>query len=114
MFPQLDYGAAIAKGKNVGSGGTPSPGQKTGGAGSAYFTASWEVEDILSGYSLRADGYACKTASFSKFVNALGHLGLEGLLADEPSPAKVKALRTAHQEFSGEEPSEPIHLGMND
>ena len=77
-------------------------------------TASWEVEDILSGYSLRADGYACKTASFSKFVNALGHLGLEGLLAEEPSPAKVKALRKAHQEFSGEEPSEPIHLGMND
>ncbi|PYL00595.1 MAG: two-component system response regulator [Verrucomicrobia bacterium] len=77
-------------------------------------TASWEVEDILSGFSLRADGYVCKTASFDKFVNALGHLGLGGLLADEPSPAKVKALRKAHLESSGEETSEPIHLGLND
>ena len=75
-------------------------------------TASWEVEDILSGYSLRADGYVCKSVSFEKFVNALGHLGLEGLLADEPSPAKVRALKKAQQEVGGEEA--PIHLQLND
>jgi len=66
-------------------------------------TASWEVEDILSGYSLRADGYVCKSVSFEKFVNALGHLGLEGLLADEPSPARVRALKKAQQEVGSEE-----------
>jgi len=75
-------------------------------------TASWEVEDILSGYSLRADGYVCKSVSFEKFVNALGHLGLEGLLADEPSPAKVRALKKAQQEVGGEEA--PIPLQLND
>ena len=75
-------------------------------------TASWEVEDILSGYSLRADGYVCKSVNFEKFVNALGHLGLEGLLADEPSPARVRALKKAQQE-TGEEEA-PIHLQLND
>ena len=75
-------------------------------------TASWEVEDILSGYSLRADGYVCKSVSFEKFVNALGHLGLEGLLADEPSPARVRALKKAQQEVGGEEA--PIPLQLND
>ena len=71
-------------------------------------TASWEVEDILNGYSLRADGYVCKAISFDKFVNALGHLGLEGLLGAEPSPAKPKALKKVPQEDS------PIHLEVND
>ena len=75
-------------------------------------TASWEVEDILSGYSLRADGYVCKSVSFEKFVNALGHLGLEGLLADEPSPARVRALKKAQQEVGSEDA--PIHLQLND
>ena len=73
-------------------------------------TASWEVEDILSGFSLRADGYVCKTASFDKFVNALGHLGLEGLLADEPSPSKIKALKKARREPGGEESPVPLEL----
>ena len=73
-------------------------------------TASWVVEDILSGYSLRADGYVCKSVSFEKFVNALGHLGLEGLVADEPSPAKVRALRKAQQEASAEETSVQVEL----
>ncbi|SRR6266511_3234067 len=48
-------------------------------------TAAWEVDDILRGYSLRADGYVCKSASFDKFTNAISHLGLEPLLSDEPA-----------------------------
>ena len=75
-------------------------------------TASWEVEDILSGYSLRADGYVCKSVNFEKFVNALGHLGLEGLLADEPGPARVRASKKASQDSGAE--ATPIHLGLND
>jgi len=68
-------------------------------------TASWEVEDILSGYSLRADGYVCKSVNFEKLVNALSHLGLEGLLADEPSPAKLKTSKKASEET-------PVHLEL--
>jgi two-component system response regulator len=68
-------------------------------------TASWEVEDILNGYSLRADGYVCKSVNFEKLVNALSHLGLEGLLADEPSPAKLKTSRKAPEET-------PAHLEL--
>ena len=75
-------------------------------------TASWEVEDILSGYSLRADGYVCKSVSFEKFVNALGHLGLEGLLTEEPSPTRGRAQKKAQQVVAGEEA--PIHLQLND
>ena len=75
-------------------------------------TASWAVEDILSGYSLRADGYVCKSVNIEKFVNALGHLGLEGLLADEPSPARIRALRKAQQVASIEDA--PVHLGAHD
>jgi two-component system response regulator len=75
-------------------------------------TASWEVEDILNGYSLRADGYVCKSVNFEKFVNALGHLSLEGLLGDEPSPARIRALKKAHKDPALEDA--PIHLGAND
>jgi two-component system response regulator len=46
-------------------------------------TSAWEVDDILRGYSLRADGYVCKSANFDKFVNAIGHLGLDALLSEE-------------------------------
>jgi len=53
-------------------------------------TSSWSPDDILQGYSLRADGYVCKTVQFDKFVDALGHLGLDGLLGDEPMPARVE------------------------
>lgn len=76
-------------------------------------TASWEVEDILNGYSLRADGYVCKSVNFEKFVNALGHLGLEGLLADEPSPARIKALKKAQQD-TGALDGAPLQLDVDD
>jgi two-component system response regulator len=66
-------------------------------------TASWEVEDLLNGFSLRADGYVCKTASFDKLVNALRHLGLEGLLGDDSGPATVKAPKKAQRESVVEE-----------
>jgi len=46
-------------------------------------TSCWEVDDILRGYSLRADGYVCKSANFDKLVNAIGHLGLDALLSEE-------------------------------
>jgi two-component system response regulator len=72
-------------------------------------TASWEVEDLLNGFSLRADGYVCKTASFDKLVNALGHLGLEGLLADEPGPGRVKAPKKARRGSVGA--VAPVHAG---
>src|ERR1043166_9897330 len=61
-------------------------------------TASWEVEDILSGYSLRADGYVCNSVNFEKLVNALSHLGLEGLLAEESTPTKLKTSRKTQEE----------------
>jgi CheY-like chemotaxis protein len=53
-------------------------------------TSSWNPDDILQGYSLRADGYVCKSVQFDKFVDALGHLGLDALLGDEPARAKVE------------------------
>lgn len=39
--------------------------------------------EVLRGYSLRADGYVCKSANFEKLVNAIGHLGLDALLSEE-------------------------------
>jgi two-component system response regulator len=48
-------------------------------------TSAWEVDDILRGYSLRADGYVCKSTRFDKFTSAIGHLGLDVLLAEEPA-----------------------------
>ncbi len=53
-------------------------------------TSSWSPDDILQGYSLRADGYVCKTVQFDKFAAALGHLGLDGLLGDETARARVE------------------------
>jgi two-component system response regulator len=53
-------------------------------------TSSWNPDDILQGYSLRADGYVCKTVQFDKFVAALGHLSLDGLLGDEPARPRVE------------------------
>jgi len=44
FFPQVNYGAAVGRGKNVGAGGTPSPTGITGGAYSADINASWEID----------------------------------------------------------------------
>jgi two-component system, response regulator len=54
-----------------------------------FVTSCWDVDDILRGYSLRADGYVCKSANFDKLVNALGHLGLNALLSKEPTPSRA-------------------------
>jgi len=46
FFPQLDYGASVAHGHNIGAGGGPAPG-KTGSSGTLYSaeaTASWEID----------------------------------------------------------------------
>ena len=56
-------------------------------------TSCWAVDDILRGYSLRADGYVCKSADFDKLVNAIGHVGLDSLASGEPAhPSKARAL----------------------
>jgi multidrug efflux system outer membrane protein len=44
FFPQVDYAALVGKGKNVGSGNTPSPTGITGGVLAADINASWEID----------------------------------------------------------------------
>jgi two-component system response regulator len=51
-------------------------------------TSSWDPDDILQGYGLRADGYVCKSVNFEKFSAALGHLCLDGLLAEEKTAGR--------------------------
>lgn len=44
FFPQVDYGALVGKGKNIGGGNTPSPTGVTGGVLAADINASWEID----------------------------------------------------------------------
>ena len=44
LLPQVNYGGLAGKGKNVGSGGTPSPSGVTGGLVAADVSASWEID----------------------------------------------------------------------
>jgi multidrug efflux system outer membrane protein len=44
FFPQVDYAALVGKGKNIGSGNSPSPTGVTGGVLGADINASWEID----------------------------------------------------------------------
>src|SRR5258708_2817471 len=44
FFPQVNYAAITGKGKNVGTGSTPSPTGITGGALAADINASWDID----------------------------------------------------------------------
>ncbi|MBC7877816.1 MAG: response regulator [Anaerolineales bacterium] len=53
-------------------------------------TTSQEEPDIAQGYDLRANSYVRKPVDFTKFVEAIQHLGLYWLVMNEPPPPKVR------------------------
>jgi CheY-like chemotaxis protein len=53
-------------------------------------TTSQEEQDIAQGYDLHANSYVRKPVDFTKFVEAIQHMGLYWLVLNEPPPPKVK------------------------
>ena len=53
-------------------------------------TTSQEEQDIAQSYDLRANSYIRKPVDFSKFVEAIQHMGLYWLVLNEPPPLKVR------------------------
>ena len=53
-------------------------------------TTSQEQEDIAQSYDLHANSYIRKPVDFTKFVQAIQHMGLYWLVLNEPPPPKVK------------------------
>ncbi len=53
-------------------------------------TTSKEEQDIGQGYDLRANSYIRKPVDFTKFVEAIQHMGLYWLVMNEPPPPKVR------------------------
>jgi two-component system, response regulator len=53
-------------------------------------TTSQEEQDIAQGYDLRANSYVRKPVDFTKFVDAIQHMGLYWLVLNEPPPPKVR------------------------
>ena len=53
-------------------------------------TTSKEEQDIAQGYDLHANSYVRKPVDFTKFVEAIQHMGLYWLVLNEPPPPKVK------------------------
>lgn len=51
-------------------------------------TTSQEESDRLNGYRLRVNSYIRKPVDFSKFADAIRHLGLYWLVINEPPPAR--------------------------
>jgi two-component system, response regulator len=51
-------------------------------------TTSKEEQDIAQSYDLRANSYIRKPVDFTKFVEAIQHLGLYWLVLNEPPPPK--------------------------
>lgn len=49
-------------------------------------TTSKEESDLITSYNLGANSYICKPVDFSKFVDAVDHLGLYWMVLNEPSP----------------------------
>ena len=62
---------------------------RTQGLAVIIVTSSWDGEDLLRGYSLKADGFISKTAGFEKLVEALKCLGRQTSLAEESSALKL-------------------------
>jgi two-component system response regulator len=52
-------------------------------------TSSKEEQDLAAGYDLGANSYIRKPVDFEQFTQAIAHLGLYGLVWNEPPP-KVK------------------------
>ena len=53
-------------------------------------TTSQEEPDIAQGYDLHANSYVRKPVDFTKFVEAIQHMGLYWLVMNEPPPPKVR------------------------
>jgi two-component system, response regulator len=53
-------------------------------------TTSKEEQDIAQSYDLRANSYIRKPVDFTKFVEAIQHMGLYWLVLNEPPPPKVR------------------------
>jgi len=53
-------------------------------------TTSQEEQDISQSYDLRANSYIRKPVDFTKFVEAIQHMGLYWLILNEPPPPKVR------------------------
>jgi len=53
-------------------------------------TTSKEEQDIAQGYDLHANSYVRKPVDFTKFVEAIQHMGLYWLVLNEPPPPKIK------------------------
>ena len=53
-------------------------------------TTSKEEQDISQSYDLRANSYIRKPVDFTKFVEAIQHMGLYWLVLNEPPPPKVR------------------------
>jgi len=53
-------------------------------------TTSQEEQDIAQSYDLRANSYIRKPVDFTKFVEAIQHMGLYWLVLNEPPPLKVR------------------------
>jgi CheY-like chemotaxis protein len=49
-------------------------------------TSSKEEQDLISGYKSGANSYVRKPVDFSRFVEAVRHIGLYWLLINEPPP----------------------------
>lgn len=52
-------------------------------------TTSKEEQDVAQSYDLRANSYIRKPVDFTKFVEAIQHMGLYWLVLNEPPPPKV-------------------------
>ena len=53
-------------------------------------TTSKEEQDIAQGYDLHANSYVRKPVDFTKFVEAIQHMGLYWLVLNEPPPPNIK------------------------
>jgi two-component system response regulator len=52
-------------------------------------TTSKEEQDVAQSYDLRANSYIRKPVDFTKFVEAIQHIGLYWLVMNEAPPPKI-------------------------
>jgi CheY-like chemotaxis protein len=65
-------------------------GERTSRLPVVILTTSKEEQDISQSYDLHANSYIRKPVDFTKFVEAIQHMGLYWLVLNEPPPLKVK------------------------